>query len=160
MVTEPDCDTTNIRIVLDASSKAPSLSVLLSPGTLAPDVLDLLLQFRRYLEGLAVDTEKAFLQISLDESDCSCLHFLGYLATSMAREPLSPIETWQMTHALQCKIEPISSGHDYTLPPEACVGVVPDNDCSSLNPLLRHRLGRWPRNSHEAFVIPRTSPRP
>ncbi|XP_064471798.1 uncharacterized protein LOC135386020 [Ornithodoros turicata] len=96
-----DRETTKVRIVFDASSKAHgslSLNEALHAGpNLNPDVLQLLLRFRSYHVALTADIEKAFLQIVLDSADRDCLQFLWYATTPRAGEPLPPVEIWRMT---------------------------------------------------------------
>ncbi|XP_064464472.1 uncharacterized protein LOC135375756 [Ornithodoros turicata] len=96
-----DRETTKVRIVFDASSKAHgslSLNEALHAGpNLNPDVLQLLLRFRSYHVALTADIEKAFLQIVLDSANRDCLRFLWYATTPRAGEPLPPVEIWRMT---------------------------------------------------------------
>lgn len=74
--------TTKIRPVFDASCKAPgcpSLNDCLEKG---PNVIEqipsILVKFREKRVGVTSDIEKAFLQISLNESDCDYLKFLWW----------------------------------------------------------------------------------
>ncbi|XP_064464132.1 uncharacterized protein LOC135375332 [Ornithodoros turicata] len=96
-----DRETTKVRIVFDASSKAPgclSLNETLHAGpNLSPDVLELLLQFRAFRIAVTPDVEKAFLQILLEEADRDWLRFLWYSTTPKNGEPLPSVETWRMT---------------------------------------------------------------
>ncbi|XP_064470081.1 uncharacterized protein LOC135384827 [Ornithodoros turicata] len=96
-----DRETTKVRIVFDASSKAPgclSRNETLHAGpNLNPDVLELLLQFRAFRIAVTADVEKAFLQILLEEADRDSLRFLWYSTTPKNGEPLPSVETWRMT---------------------------------------------------------------
>ncbi|GFY63025.1 uncharacterized protein TNIN_206021 [Trichonephila inaurata madagascariensis] len=75
-----DKETTKLRIVFDASSKEKnclSLNDNLKAGpNLNPNILILLLKFRKFRIGLISDVEKAFLQIVLAEEDRDCQRFL------------------------------------------------------------------------------------
>ncbi|XP_064472598.1 uncharacterized protein LOC135387198 [Ornithodoros turicata] len=96
-----DRETTKVRIVFDASSKAPgclSLNETLHAGpNLSPDVLELLLQFRAFRIAVTADVEKAFLQILLEEAGRDWLRFLWYSTTPKNGEPLPSVETWRVT---------------------------------------------------------------
>lgn len=73
---------TKVRIVFDASSKCGnevSLNHCLIPGpNLNPSVLDLILRFRQFKYAFSADIEKAFLQISISETDRDVLRFLYF----------------------------------------------------------------------------------
>ena len=74
-----DKNTTKMRIVYDASLPVNSVSLnsCLEPGPcLIPNLLDVLIRFRYHKIGLVSDIEKAFLQISMRESDRDILRFL------------------------------------------------------------------------------------
>lgn len=100
-VFRPDSSTTKIRIVFDASAKAPgclSLNDALSTGpNLNPDLLQLIINFRRHAIAFTADIEKAFLQILIKQEDRDALRFLWY-ARSPTEEPTSAeTEAWRMT---------------------------------------------------------------
>ncbi|XP_064479221.1 uncharacterized protein LOC135392441 [Ornithodoros turicata] len=94
-------DTTKIRIVFDASSSVasePSLNDVLHAGpNLNPEVLHVLLRFRKNTVALIADIEKAFLQISLAEADRDALRFLWYTSTPRVGQPLPDVEVLRMT---------------------------------------------------------------
>ncbi|XP_064469588.1 uncharacterized protein LOC135384311 [Ornithodoros turicata] len=94
-------ETTKVRIVFDASSKAPGLvslnDVLHAGPNLNSDILSLLLRFRMHPIALVSDIEKAFLQIGLHKQDTDALRFLWYSTTPVTGQTLPDIETWQMT---------------------------------------------------------------
>ena len=74
-----DKETTNLRIVYDASahSEVPSLNDCLYTGPkFDQKVLDILLRFRLHRVALTTDIEKAFLMISISKKDRDALHFL------------------------------------------------------------------------------------
>ncbi|GFY69651.1 uncharacterized protein TNIN_18601 [Trichonephila inaurata madagascariensis] len=75
-----DKETTKLRIVFDASTKEKNcLSLnnnLKAEPNLNPNILILLLKFRKFRIGLISDVEKAFLQIVLAEKDRDCQRFL------------------------------------------------------------------------------------
>lgn len=78
-VVRHDKRTMRLRIVYDASSKAegPSLNdCLYTSPNLGQTVLDILLRFRLHKIALIGDVEKAFLMISVAESDRDALRFL------------------------------------------------------------------------------------
>ena len=78
-VIRQDKNTTEMHIVYDASSSVNSVSLnsCLEPGPcLIPNLLDVLIRFRYHKIGLVSDIEKAFLQISMRESDRDVLRFL------------------------------------------------------------------------------------
>ncbi|KAG1656183.1 hypothetical protein GQR58_024091 [Nymphon striatum] len=72
--------TTKVRPVFDASAKGPngvSLNDCLHSGTsLIPDLVAVLIRFRRWTVALCGDIEKAFLQINLDKSERDFHRFL------------------------------------------------------------------------------------
>ncbi|KAG1680465.1 hypothetical protein GQR58_012386 [Nymphon striatum] len=72
--------TTKVRPVFDASAKdcnGTSLNDCLDPGpSLLPDLVNVLLRFRRWPIALCADIEKAFLQIKLKKSDKDFHRFL------------------------------------------------------------------------------------
>lgn len=74
--------TTKVRPVFDASSKAKnciSLNDCLEKGpNLLEEIPPILIKFREKKIGVTSDIEKAFLQISLNESDCEYLKFLWW----------------------------------------------------------------------------------
>ena len=75
-------ETTSVRIVYDASSKAEnnnSLNDCLESGpNLNPNILDIMLKFRRFKVAFSADIEKAFLMIAIAESDRQFLKFLWF----------------------------------------------------------------------------------
>ena len=78
-VIRQDKNTARTRIVYDASSSVNSVSLnsCLEPDPcLIPNLLDVLIRFRYHKIGQVSDIEKAFLQISMRESDRDVLHFL------------------------------------------------------------------------------------
>lgn len=74
--------TTKLRVVFDASAHypgLPSLNQLLLPGeNLVPNLLKIFLNSRIKKVGLTADTEKAFLQIDLQEKHRNSHSFLWY----------------------------------------------------------------------------------
>lgn len=81
-VIRPDKETSRVRIVFDASSKkenSKSLNDLLVPGpNLNPNLLDLILKFRKYEIAFSADIEKAFLMIGIAKEDRKYLKFLWF----------------------------------------------------------------------------------
>ena len=80
-VIRQDKETTKLRIVYDASAKStgPSLNNCLYTGPkFDQKILDILLRFRTYKVALIADIEKAFLMVSMSESDRDVLRFLWY----------------------------------------------------------------------------------
>ena len=79
-VIKRDKDTTNVRIVYDASAKTakgPSLNDCLHIGPkFNQKLFCILLRFRAYRVPIIADIEKAFLMIAVDETDRDVLHFL------------------------------------------------------------------------------------
>ena len=74
-----DKTTTKVRVVYDASAKSdgPSLNDCLLTGLkFNQKILDILIRFRSFCEALTADIEKAFLMISVAESDRDVLRFL------------------------------------------------------------------------------------
>ena len=74
-------DTTRVRVVYDASSKAKDGDISLNECLFtAPNfnqqILAILLRFRSYPVAVTADTEKAFLMIAVSESDQDSLRFL------------------------------------------------------------------------------------
>ena len=72
--------TMKVRIVFDASShgrEAQSLNDCLHTGpNLMPDILQLLIKFRKHKIALLADLEKAFLQVGLSTKDRDATRFL------------------------------------------------------------------------------------
>ncbi|GFX17276.1 integrase catalytic domain-containing protein [Trichonephila clavipes] len=81
-VIRPDKETSRVRIVFDASSKgknSESLNDLLFSGpNLMPDLLHIILKFRKYEIAFCSDIEKAFLNISIAQEDRKYLKFLWF----------------------------------------------------------------------------------
>ena len=80
-VIKRDRNTTKVRVVYDASSKAKlgdlSLNDCLFTGPNYNQLIfDILLRFRSYPIGITSDIEKAFLMIAVSESDQDSLRFL------------------------------------------------------------------------------------
>ena len=78
-VLRTDKTTTKLRVVYDASAKSDgaSLNDCLHKGPKFNQlILDILLRFRSYKIALTADVEKAFLMISIDESDRDVLRFV------------------------------------------------------------------------------------
>lgn len=100
-VFRPDSTTTKVRIVFDASAKAPgclSLNDTLSTGpNLHPDLLQLILNFRRHAIAITADIEKAFLQVVIKEEDRNALRFLWYASPPERDSTSAQIEVWRMT---------------------------------------------------------------
>ena len=74
-----DKDTTKLRIVFDASSKICNVSLnncLLKGPNVIPLMFDIILRFRFFPIAITADTEKAFLQIGIKETDRDYLRFL------------------------------------------------------------------------------------
>ena len=74
--------TTKVRIIYDASAEGVggwSVNSLLTAGpNLYPELLGILLRFRRFPYVLSGDIEKAFHQISIDPVDRKMVQFLWY----------------------------------------------------------------------------------
>ncbi|GFQ83310.1 transposable element Tcb2 transposase [Trichonephila clavata] len=81
-VIRPEKETSRVRIVFDASSKgknSKSLNDLLfSEPNLIPDLLHIILTFRKYEIAFCSDIEKAFLNISIAQEDSKYLKFLWF----------------------------------------------------------------------------------
>ena len=79
-VIRTDKSTTKLRIVYDASTRAnenPSLNECLHVGPkFNKKLLDILIQFRAHRVAVTADIEKAFLMVSVEESDRDALRFL------------------------------------------------------------------------------------
>ena len=79
-VLKKSSSTTKTRIVNDGASKGPegiSINDTLIPGpALQPDILAILLRFRRHKVALIADVEKMFHQIGINERDRDSLRFL------------------------------------------------------------------------------------
>ncbi|XP_037520857.1 uncharacterized protein LOC119397504 [Rhipicephalus sanguineus] len=93
-------ETTKLRVVFDASSKASgklSLNDVLYAGpNLNPSLSDILIRFRVHNVAIMSDIEKAFLQIELAE-ERDALRFLWYQSTPKQGEILPPIKEYRMT---------------------------------------------------------------
>ncbi|GFR33132.1 transposable element Tcb2 transposase [Trichonephila clavata] len=81
-VIRPEKETSRVRIVFDASSKgknSKSLNDLLFSGpNLIPDLLHIILKFRKYEIAFCGDIEKAFLNITIAQEDRKYLKFLWF----------------------------------------------------------------------------------
>ena len=82
-VVRKDKQTTKLRVVYDGSATPGngelSINDCLHPGpNLIPKLLDVLVKFRRHPVALSADIEKAFLMISINESDRDMLRFLWF----------------------------------------------------------------------------------
>ena len=78
-VVRKDKETTNVRVVYDASVRSTgySLNECLHRGPkFEQRILDILLQFRTYPIALTADLEKAFLMVSVAEEDRDVKSFL------------------------------------------------------------------------------------
>lgn len=78
-VLREDKSTTKLQIVYDTSARAggPSLNDCLYTGPKSgQSIMDILLRFRTHTIALAADIEKAFLMVSMADSDQDVLHFL------------------------------------------------------------------------------------
>ena len=79
-IVREDKQTTKTRIVFHASAKdsnGVSLNSCLEPGpALQPDLVGILLRFRKNFVGIMGDIEKMFLQIRLKEEDRDSHHYL------------------------------------------------------------------------------------
>ncbi|XP_049271888.1 uncharacterized protein LOC125758594 [Rhipicephalus sanguineus] len=99
-VVRPGSETTKLRVVFDASSKAAgklSLNDVLYAGpNLNPSLSDILIRFRVHNVAIMPDIEKAFLQIELAEKERDALRFLWYQSTSKQGEILPPIKEYRM----------------------------------------------------------------
>lgn len=103
-VVRPGSETTKLRVVFDASSKAAgklSLNDVLYAGpNLNPSLSDILIRFRVHNVAIMSDIEKAFLQIELAEKERDALRFLWYQSTPKQGEILPPIKEYRMTRVL------------------------------------------------------------
>ena len=108
-VIRKDKTTTKMRIVFDGSAKGPekiSLNDTLLPGpALQPDILAVLLRFRRHPVAIVADIEKMFLQIKINEKDQDSQRFL-WRSMNTKRQPDSYCLTG-VTFGLTCS--PFSS---------------------------------------------------
>lgn len=80
-VVRRDKETTNVRIVYDASARSngPSLNDCLYTGPkFNQKILDILLRFRSHRIAITADIEKAFLMILMAEKDRDVLRFLWF----------------------------------------------------------------------------------
>ena len=77
-VVRHDKQTTKVRIVYDASARAggPSLNCLYTGPNFGQTILDILLRFRLHNIAFVGDVEKAFLMVSVADSDRDVLRFL------------------------------------------------------------------------------------
>ncbi|XP_072143108.1 uncharacterized protein [Dermacentor andersoni] len=100
-VVRPGSETTKLRVVFDASSKAAgklSLNDVLFAGpNLNPNLADILIRFRVHNVAIMSDIEKAFLQIELEESARDAVRFLWYQSTPGQGDALPPIKEYRMT---------------------------------------------------------------
>ena len=92
-VVREDKETTKVRIVYDGSAHEKkdeaSINDCLKQGpNLIPSLFDILLKFRSHKIGLIADIEKAFLMISIDQSDRDSLRFLWYKNVMSAPQPV------------------------------------------------------------------------
>ncbi|XP_030382450.1 uncharacterized protein LOC115629971 [Scaptodrosophila lebanonensis] len=96
-----DKATTKVRIVFDASASehgASSLNDHLSPGiNLLTDLTAVLIRFRCHRIAIVADIEKAFLQISIDESDRDYHRFFWYASVASIGTPYPKIAEYRMT---------------------------------------------------------------
>ncbi|XP_054708165.1 uncharacterized protein LOC129217975 [Uloborus diversus] len=85
-VVRADKETTKVRIVYNCSSKSKgnlSLNDCLETGpNLNPNILDIILNFRKFKIAFNADIEKAFLMIGISERDRKFLKFLWYSDSS------------------------------------------------------------------------------
>lgn len=92
--------TTKVRIVFDASSSTTpgmSLNENLEAGeNLNPDILALIMNFRKHSVAMTADVEKAFLQISIHEEDRDALRFLWW-KNEQCDLTKENIVAWRMT---------------------------------------------------------------
>ncbi|XP_075539699.1 uncharacterized protein LOC142574522 [Dermacentor variabilis] len=100
-VVRPGSETTKLRVVFDASSKAAgklSLNDVLFAGpNLNRNLADILIRFRVHNVAIMSDIEKAFLQIELAESARDAVRFLWYQSTPGQGDALPPIKEYRMT---------------------------------------------------------------
>ena len=78
-IVREDKDTTKLCNVFDTSSKTCNISLnncLLKGPNITPLIFDIILRFRLFLIAITADTEKAFLQIRIKETDRDYLQFL------------------------------------------------------------------------------------
>ena len=99
-VTRDNAETTKLRIVYDASSKATKSSASLNDclfkgPSLTPLLFDVLVRFRLHLVAFVSDIQKAFLQIKVNENDRDALRFLWFL------DPFDPDPT-MVAHRFTC----------------------------------------------------------
>ncbi|XP_030386878.1 uncharacterized protein LOC115633562 [Scaptodrosophila lebanonensis] len=96
-----DKATTKVRIVFDASASehgASSLNDHLSPGiNLLTDLTAVLIRFRCHRIAIVADIEKAFLQISIDESDRDYHRFFWYASVASIGTLYPKIAEYRMT---------------------------------------------------------------
>ena len=103
-VVREDKVTTKLRVVFDASSHEDgSLSLndcLLTGPNLNPDLLSVLIKFRKHEIAFMADIKKAFLQISLVESDRDAVRFLWCTAPPSGGEEEGELRVLRMTRVV------------------------------------------------------------
>ncbi|XP_075529865.1 uncharacterized protein LOC142563199 [Dermacentor variabilis] len=99
-VVRPGSETTKLRVVFDASSKAAGKlllnDVLFAGPNLNSNLADILIRFRVHNVAIMSDIEKAFLQIELAESERDAVRFLWYQSTPGQSDALPPIKEYRM----------------------------------------------------------------
>ncbi|XP_070385218.1 uncharacterized protein [Dermacentor albipictus] len=100
-VVRPGSETTKLRVVFDAFSKAAGKlspnDVLFAGPNLNPNLADIVIRFRVHNVAIMSDIEKAFLQIELAESERDAVRFLWYQSTPRQGDALPPIKEYRMT---------------------------------------------------------------
>ncbi|XP_070390992.1 uncharacterized protein [Dermacentor albipictus] len=111
--------TTKLRVVFDASSHAqgfPSRNDCLDKGVnLNPELLQVLLRFRRFPVAINSGIEKAFLQIEIQETDRDAFRFLWFHVIPVSQKQ----QHCRMAHdqgTVWINIKPFLAHGDYSSP--------------------------------------------
>ena len=109
-VIRQDKETSKLRIVYDALARAdgPSLNDCLCTGLkFGQNIMDIVLQFRVHNIALAADIEKAFLMISVSETDRDVLRFLWVDDVTRGGAQIYPLSTSHMWYSVYLQATPL-----------------------------------------------------